>query len=297
MHPALQHVDWSSAGDEAVQTLCRLLRIDTSNPPGDTRAAAALCADALDRAGADRQVVEAAPGHVNVVGRMRARGADPPLLLNAHLDVVPAEPHGWTHPPFGGEEADGYLWGRGAVDMKNMAAMSLAVVRLLAEAGGPRRRDVIFAGVADEEAGCDHGSAFLVAQHPDLVRAGFALGEVGGFTMDVGGRAIYPIQVAEKGTCWIRARAHGTAGHGSIPRDDNAVVAMSRFLAKVGARKLKVRPSPPVERFLADLARTQAQPARALLPKLCTPRCRRWWVAPSQIALPHARSRRWSATR
>ena len=273
---AMTDSDWEDTGEAAVTLFRELLRCDTANPPGATGDAAELAAEQLRVAGVEPRILEAAPGHVNVIGRLTGSGDEPPLLLNAHLDVVPADAADWTHPPFAGEIADGYLWGRGTVDMKNMAAMSLAVMQLLARDDRPRRRDVIFAGVADEEAGCTHGSAWLVDQHAELVRAGFALGEVGGFTMDIGGRVVYPVQVAEKGVCWIRARARGTAGHGSIPREDNAVVALARFLDRAGRRKLPVHRSDAVERFIGALAAAQPQPARTVLPLLLNDRLSPW---------------------
>src|SRR5437764_619182 len=132
-------------------------------------------------------MVGATPERKNVVARLRGTGKKPPLLLSAHLDVVPAEPESWRHPPFCGEIHDGYLWGRGAIDMKHMAVMSALVVARLAREKLPLKRDVIFAGVADEEAGCDFGSKFLVDHHADLVKAEFALGEAGAFTVHIGG--------------------------------------------------------------------------------------------------------------
>jgi acetylornithine deacetylase/succinyl-diaminopimelate desuccinylase-like protein len=261
-------IDWDAEGDAAVELFRDLLRAESFNPPGNTAEAAQIAAEQLRAAGAEPELLEAAPGHVNVVARLRGSGDEPPLLLNAHLDVVPADADAWTHPPFAAEIADGYIWGRGAVDMKNMAAMSLATFRLLAEAGGPRRRDVIFVGVADEEAGCANGSAWMVAEHPEKVRAGFALGEVGGFTMRVGDSVVYPVQVAEKGVCWLKATARGPAGHGSVPRPDNAVVVLARFLERLGRRKLPVHRSPALDTFIGALAEAQSQPGRAVLPLL-----------------------------
>ena len=271
MHPALRQVDWDREGAAAVELLRDLIRFDTTNPPGDEAACAAFCADRLRDAGLEPEILTSAPGRDNVVARMTG-GVEPPLLLTAHLDVVPAEADRWTHPPFAAEIADGHVWGRGAIDMKNMAAMSLAVVGMLARCGAPLRRDVLFAGVADEEDGCAHGSAWLVERHPDKVRAGYALGEVGGFTLNVGGRAVYPVQIAEKGVCWIRARASGSTGHGSVPRADNAVVRLSEFLARVGRTRLPVHLSPAVERFVRELAATQPRPARDVLPLVLSPR-------------------------
>ena len=186
--------------------------------------------------------------------------------------MVAAEAGRWRHPPFAGEVHDGAIWGRGAVDMKQMVAMSVAVVGLLARLGVPLRRDLKLAAVADEEAGCAAGSAWLVDHHPDKVRAGHALGEVGGATFYLGGRPFYPVQVAEKGIAWLRATASGATGHGSIPRDDNAVVRLSEFLARVGRRKLPMHASPEVRRFLEALAAMQGRAGRAALPLLLRPR-------------------------
>jgi acetylornithine deacetylase/succinyl-diaminopimelate desuccinylase-like protein len=273
MHRLFTEFDWNAEGDAAVELLRELLRIDTSNPPGDEAGCAERVAERLTASGLQPRLLESAPGRVNVVARLRAdRPSAEPLLLNAHLDVVPADAEGWTHPPFAGVVDGGYLWGRGAVDMKHMAAMGLTVLDLLTRSGAPLRRDVIFAGVADEEAGCTHGSAWLVDEHPDLVRAGFALGEVGGFTMHVGDASVYPVQVAEKGVCWIRARARGTAGHGSVPREDNAVVRLADFLARLGGRRLALRPSEATERFVRGLAHTQGAVARRVLLGLLDPR-------------------------
>ena len=301
MHPLLDTVDRDRLGDEAVALLRDLLRFDTSNPPGDEAACVAFLADRLRDAGLEPRVLESAPRRHNLVVRLPAtvpatpdavggtgtaggtgtgRPGTGPLLLAAHLDVVPAEADRWTHPPFAGEVADGQVWGRGAVDMKHFAAMSAVVVALLARSGVPRRRDVVLAAVADEETGCALGSRWLVDEHPDLVRAEHALGEVGGFTQHVAGRRVYPVQVAEKGTAWLRATASGTPGHGSVPREDNAVVRLAEFVARVGRTRLPPRPSPPVEAFLTALADALAEgrPAptaaavRRALPLLASPR-------------------------
>src|SRR5262249_33814825 len=200
------------------------------------------------------QVLAGAPGRANVVARLGGSGELPPLLLTAHLDVVEADPAAWSRPPFSGDIADGFLWGRGAVDMKNMAAMSASVVGALARAGARPRRDIIFAGVADEEAGSDEGASWLVAHHPDLVRAEFALGEVGGFTMYLGGLTLYPVQVAEKGYAWIRARVRGAPGHGSMPRADSAVVRLAAAIARLGSSHLPAHRTRAFEEFIAVAA-------------------------------------------
>lgn len=272
MHPIIADTVWDDEASGALSLFQDLLRFDTSNPPGDEADCATYVADQLRDVGIEPDVVQSAPGRSNVVARLAGDGTRGPLLLNAHLDVVPVEEDRWTHPPFAGEVHDGYLWGRGAVDMKNMAAMSVAAMRLLARSGAPLRRDVIFAGVADEEAGCARGSAWLVDQRPDLVRAEYALGEVGGFTLRVGDAVVYPIQTGEKGICWLRVTAHGATGHASMPRADNAVVRLAEFLAAVGRRSLPLHVSPPVARYVRALADTQPLPARAALLALLRPR-------------------------
>jgi acetylornithine deacetylase/succinyl-diaminopimelate desuccinylase-like protein len=273
MHPLLGDVDWEREGDEAVELLRALVRFDTSNPPGDEAACIAFLAEQLREAGLEPEVLEPAPRRANLVVRLAARGDGdlPPLLLNGHVDVVPAEEGRWRHPPFAGEVHDGAIWGRGTVDMKQMVAMSTAVLCLLARLGAPLRRDLLLAAVADEEAGCAHGSAYLVANHPDKVKAGFALGEVGGFTLHAGPRPVYPVQVAEKGVCWLRARTRGATGHGSVPRPDSAVVRLAEAVARTG-RRLPPHPSPEVRRFVEALAAAQPRPARDLLPLLLQPR-------------------------
>jgi acetylornithine deacetylase/succinyl-diaminopimelate desuccinylase-like protein len=273
MHPALEQVDWDQEGAAMVELLAELLRFDTTNPPGGEAGCVAFLADTLRTAGVEPRVLSPAPGRANLVARLPGGdGGAAPLLLNGHVDVVAAEAGRWRHPPFAGEVHDGALWGRGAVDMKQMVAMSVATVGLLARLGVPLRRELKLAAVADEEAGCAAGSAWLVDHHPDQVRAGHAVGEVGGATFYLGGRPFYPVQVAEKGIAWLRASATGATGHGSVPRDDNAVVRLSEFLARVGRRKLPLHPSPEVRRLLEGLAGLSGRAGRAALPLLLSPR-------------------------
>jgi len=258
-------------GDEAVKHLQALLRIDTTNPPGNETPAAEYLADFFTRAGLAPTLIGETADRKNCIARLRGSGEKPPLLLCAHRDVVPAEPESWTHPPFGGEIHDGYLWGRGAIDMKHMAVMSALVVARLEQEGVVPKRDVIFAGVADEEAGCDHGSRWLVDHHPDLVRAEYALGEAGGFSVRLNGRVIYPIQVAEKGAVWMKLRATGRPGHGSMPRENNAIAKIGAAVSKLAATRLPQHRTQVVERYLHAVAKTQKFPASALLRRLHNP--------------------------
>jgi len=252
--------------------LCQtLLRIDTTNPPGRERAAAEVVAGELSAAGLAPIVLEMAPERTNVVARLVGTGEKPPLLLSAHLDVVEAEASAWKHPPFSGIVADGCLWGRGAIDMKNMAAMSLAILTRLAREKVKLRRDIIFAAVADEEAGCDLGSRFLVENHPDLVRAEYAIGESGGYTVHLGKATFYPIQVAEMGICWFKSRVRGEPGHGSMPREDSAVIKLAEAIARLAEKPLPVHVTPHVRDFVEGLASKQPAPLRALIQRLLHP--------------------------
>jgi acetylornithine deacetylase/succinyl-diaminopimelate desuccinylase-like protein len=257
--------------DHAFRLCQQLLRIDTTNPPGNELPAAELLADELSSAGLDPVLLQSAPGRGNVVARLRGTGDKPPLLLTAHLDVVEADPSAWDHPPFCGEVHDGCLWGRGAIDMKNMAAMSVAIITRLAREGVRPQRDLIFAGVADEEAGCRHGSLWLCENHTDLVRSEFAIGEGGGFNIQVAGRSFFTVQVAEKGVCWVRARATGEPGHGSMPREDSAVVQLSEAIARLGKRGLPRHSSEPVQGFIGALASHLPAPMRPLIKMLSSP--------------------------
>ncbi len=229
-----------------VVTLCRdLLRIDSSNygdgsGPGE-RAAAEYVMARLTEVGLDPVYLESSPGRATVV--VRTEGSDssrPALAIHGHLDVVPADAADWQVDPFAGEERDGCLWGRGAVDMKDMDAMMLAVLRDMARTGQRPPRDIVWAFFADEEAGGAHGARWLVANHPQLFEGVTeAISEVGGFCVTVstaaGPRRAYLLQTAEKGIAWLRLRATGRAGHGSVPNQDNAVVHLAQAVARIAA--------------------------------------------------------------
>ncbi len=248
-----------SLADDARRLCQALLRMDTTNPPGNERVCAEYLAESLAEVGYLPQLLEGAPNRTNLVVRHRGTGKLPPLLLTAHLDVVEADPTKWRRPPFSGDEFEGCLWGRGAIDMKNMAAMCTAIMRRLAITRTVLDRDIIFAAVADEEAGCDLGSRFLVEQHRSLVEAEYAIGEAGGFSLHLGDTTFYPVQVAEKGFCWIRARVTGEPGHGSLPRHDSAVTRLGEALAALGRTSLPVHPTSYMADFV-DAVRAR-QPA------------------------------------
>jgi acetylornithine deacetylase/succinyl-diaminopimelate desuccinylase-like protein len=238
-----------AAFDEMVGHLQALIRLRTVNPPGDEILAARYLAAVLTEAGLEPIILEPYPGRGNVIARLRGDGTGGgPLLLLAHLDVVPADAERWTRDPFSGDIADGYVYGRGAVDMKGMAAMELQVVLGLAREATAAgldpardpipglRRDLIFAGTADEESGGYLGIAWIVDNEPELLRADGCLTEAGGVSVEVGGRRFYPIQAAEKGFHRFELTVRGKAGHASVPRADNALVLAGRVLDRLSTQ-------------------------------------------------------------
>ncbi len=242
-----------------VVDLCRdLLRIDTTNT-GDLatcageRVAAEYVAEKLAEVGLTPQLFESAPGRTSVVARFA--GADPgrgALLLHGHLDVVPADASEWSVDPFGGEIRDGFLWGRGAIDMKDFDAMVLATVRHWRRTGVTPPRDLVLCYTADEEAGGTYGAHFLVDKHPELFDGCTeAIGEVGGFSYSVSNDLrLYLIQTAEKGIHWLRLHAKGRPGHGSMVHDDNAVTALAEAVARIGRHRFPLVMTPAVAEFL-----------------------------------------------
>ena len=250
----------ATAQDEVAALCSDLIKIDTTNPgdhsgPGE-RAAAERVAVLLADAGLEPTVLESRPGRASVVTRISGTDpARPALLIHGHLDVVPATAADWQVPPFSGEISGGCVWGRGAVDMKDMDAMILTVVRQRLREGRRPPRDVVLAFVADEEAGGTWGARWLVDSHPELFEGVTeAIGEVGGFSATIGGQRIYPIQTAEKGMAWMRLTARGTAGHGSMLQPDNAVTELAETVARIGRHEWPVRLTPSVRAFLAAAA-------------------------------------------
>jgi acetylornithine deacetylase/succinyl-diaminopimelate desuccinylase-like protein len=253
----------TDAARSDVVELCRdLLRIDTTNT-GDTdtskgeRAAAEYVAAKLAEVGLDPQITESAPRRTSVVARVP--GTDPgrgALLVHGHLDVVPADASEWSAHPFSGELRDGYLWGRGAIDMKDFDAMVLAVVRHWHRFGVAPGRDLVLAFTADEEAGGDLGAHHLVDHHPEWFDGCTeAIGEVGGFSYTVSDDLrLYLIETAEKGIDWLRLHARGRPGHGSMLNDDNAVTALAEAVARVGRHRFPIRLTATVRAFLAEVS-------------------------------------------
>src|SRR4051794_10047459 len=227
-----------TAQDEVADLLADLIGINTSNPTHAERPAAEWVAEKLDEVGIESQIIEAAPGRASTIARIEGSELSrKPLLIHGHLDVVPADPAEWSVDPFAGEVRDGYVWGRGAIDMKDMDAMTLALVREWARTGRKPPRDVVLAFVADEEAGGRLGAHHLVDHHPELFAdCTEAISEVGGFSVSLDDQTrLYLIQTAEKGINWLRLKAKGAPGHGSMGHRDNSGTRLAAAGTPIGA--------------------------------------------------------------
>jgi len=258
---------------EVVDICSDLIRIDTTNfgdssGPGERKAAEHV-AGLLSDVGIEPELFESEPGRTSVVARWGGRGdgSGDPLLLHGHLDVVPADAEDWQVHPFSGEIQDGYVWGRGAVDMKDFDAMLLSVARARARAGAVPPRPMVLCFTADEEAGGHKGAEHLVTQHCDLIAdCTEAIGEVGGFSTTVRGQRLYLIEAAEKGMAWMRLTTRGHAGHGSMRHPDNAVTELAAAVARIGAHEWPVRLTPSMQVLLSavgEIAGVEATPENA----------------------------------
>ncbi len=257
-----------------VVEICRdLIRMDTTNygdgsGPGERKAAEHVAA-LLDEVGIEAELFEGAPGRTNVVARWGGASGTTrdPLLLHGHLDVVPANADDWSVAPFSGEVQDGYLWGRGAVDMKDFDAMLLSLVRARARAGAEPERPMVLCFTADEEAGGHQGAEQVVVQRPDLLEGCTeGIGEVGGWSATVRGRRFYLVEAAEKGMAWMRLTATGNAGHGSMVHPDNAVTRLAQAVARIGRHEWPVQLTPAMQVLLSsvgELAGVEATPDNA----------------------------------
>ena len=246
--------------DETIRICRELIQIPSVNygdGQGDEKEVANHVVKLLGEVGIVSKIYESAPGRCNVIARIKGSDSDlPGLVVHGHLDVVPANASDWSVDPFKAEVKDGYIWGRGAVDMKNMNAMIIATVRDWRRTGFVPKRDIVLAFFADEEAGSIFGSHFMVDNHPEVF-AGCteAISEVGGFSVTLGnGRRLYLIETAEKGIHWMRLTAHGRAGHGSLMNEENAVSLISEAVAKIGNHQWPQRYSVTVKTFFKKIA-------------------------------------------
>lgn len=249
------HFTLSQSEKEEVLTLFQeLLRFDTTNPGREEAPLIRHVESILRREGIPAQILEKVPGRSNLVARLRSKGKGPSLLLTAHVDVVPAEDEGWKFPPFSATIHDGWIYGRGAVDMKHFAAMALYVFLLLHRRKVPLKGDLVLALVADEEMGCTLGMKWLCEEHYDLLRADYGLTEVGGFPVKLrNGKVVFPLQMAEKGFLWLKVRTRGEPGHGSLPHEEQAVARLAQAIVRITRSPLPFRLTPPTSLFLEAL--------------------------------------------
>jgi acetylornithine deacetylase/succinyl-diaminopimelate desuccinylase-like protein len=228
-----------------IELLQNLIRFDTTNPPGNEIDCVNYIHRLLTDAGVDTWIFAKDPNRPNLIARLPGKGAASPLLLYGHVDVVTTEGQDWTHPPFGGEIHDGYIWGRGALDMKSGAAMMLAAVLRAKAEGRSLPGDIVLAILCDEEAGGVYGAMYMVDEHPDQFEGvKYALGEFGGASFYIAGKTFYPIQVAEKQICWMRGTIRGPGGHGSRPMRGGAMAKLGRVLQRLDESRLPVHITP-----------------------------------------------------
>src|SRR6266849_4141992 len=231
MVQSTNEINWQEVGEETITRLRGLLRLDTRNPPGNEIRAAEYLRSLLEAEGISGEILGPSLDRGTFIARLRGDGSASPLLLMSHTDVVAVEPEKWTHDPFSGDIADGFIYGRGALDMKHMVTMEAMTMLLLKRSGARLKRDVIFMAAADEEVGGHQGAGWVVEHSPELIQSEYALNEGGGSGFEINGRHYYPVQTAEKGTVRFRIRTHGRPGHGSIPHDENAILKLAAILA------------------------------------------------------------------
>jgi acetylornithine deacetylase/succinyl-diaminopimelate desuccinylase-like protein len=251
-------MDWNKETDEVVDRLRRMIRFDTTNPPGDEIELALALAAEVKEQGLDAEVVESGERRGNLAVRLRGDGSERPVLLMSHLDVVPAEPDQWTHPPFSGSLADGYVWGRGAIDSKLTGAVQLQALLMAHRLKLPLKRDLVLIAAADEERGGECGMEWLAKNRPSLFDAEYGINEGGGFAVMIDGSPVYGCQVGEKGSASVDLVAKGMPGHSSVPHQENSIVRLGPVLARLGERKLPHQPPASVQAFFEHSARAQS---------------------------------------
>lgn len=242
--------------EEVTNLLSDLIRINTTNPPGNETEAAQYLANNLKKEGFKCELFESSPGRGNIITRLKSTGEKPSLLLLSHLDVVAADSREWSVDPFGGLVEDGFIWGRGALDMKGMTVIELMALKLLKRNCVDLKGDVIFAATADEEKGGALGVNYLIDNYPKKIIADYVLNEGGGLAIPINNKNVYTIQTAEKGILWFKIKAKGVSGHGSIPdAADNAIIRMTNVIKKLGNYPSKILLGQTMKKFLSEIAR------------------------------------------
>jgi acetylornithine deacetylase/succinyl-diaminopimelate desuccinylase-like protein len=242
-------IKWDEVKDEALGYFQKYLQIDTTNPPGNEGPAADFLTAILKRAGLSVQAFEAEPGRPSIICRLKGDGSKGAIVLLHHMDVVPVEREKWSVDPFGGDISDGFIWGRGSVDMKGLGIMELMAFLLIHRLDRPLKRELIYMAVPDEETGGGVGAEWLAKNHADKCRAEFMLNE-GGAGWKFGGRSGFHFGIGEKGPLWLRVKTEGPPGHGSVPLDDNAILRLNKALARIAEYKPPLRIVDEIRGFL-----------------------------------------------
>ncbi len=250
-------INWQEVGEETVTHARGLLRLDTRNPPGNEVLAAQYLQALFATEGIAGEIVGPSADRGTFIARLKGDGSAPPILLMSHTDVVAVEQEKWTHSPFSGDIEEGFLYGRGALDMKQMVTMEAMVMLLLKRAGVALKRDVIYMAAADEECGGREGASWVVEHCPELIQAEYALNEGGGTGSEINGLHYYPVQTAEKGTVRFRIRTYGKPGHGSVPHGENAILKLAAILSKLTPNLLPVHFTSTLRGYIAGIAATQ----------------------------------------
>jgi acetylornithine deacetylase/succinyl-diaminopimelate desuccinylase-like protein len=248
-------LDWNALGDEAITLLSQYVQINTTNPPGDEIKAARFLKSLFDKEGIENQIFEAAPGRASIFARLKGDGSKKAVVLLNHMDVVPVDQRYWTADPFGGVIKDGFIWGRGTLDMKGTGIVEAMSMIVLKRQNASLKGDVIFLGVADEEEGGAKGAGYMTKEHADLLKGvGVVINEGGSiFTADSGEVLFYSIDVAERSPLWLKLTATGVPGHGSLPRADSAANKLVRALERVINYKTPLKVLPDVQRYFAEI--------------------------------------------
>ncbi|HMO94877.1 MAG TPA: M20/M25/M40 family metallo-hydrolase, partial [Tepidiformaceae bacterium] len=250
-------INWDTYADEAIDILCRFLRVDTSNPPGYERLACDFLGEILAREGIPYELYDAGNNRVSLRAVLKGNGSKRPFMLLNHTDVVPVEREYWEIEPFSGAIKDDYIWGRGALDMKGLGIAQLMTFITLKRLGISLARDVVFFAQADEEAGSEYGMRFIEREHPETLDAEYIINEGGGGTTEMFGvkRPVYNIAVTEKGPLWLRLVAEGRPGHGSVPHDDNALDRLVRALYRIQTWDRPLTVNPVLNEYFGRLAK------------------------------------------
>ena len=254
------------------ELLQNLIRFDTTNPPGNEADCVAYINDLLQRAGFETAIFAKKETRPSLIARLAGQGKAAPLMLYGHVDVVTTSKQAWTHPPFEAKIADNFIWGRGALDMKSAIAMMLAAILRAKADGFAPAGDIILAILADEEGGGGYGANYLVENHPEIFKkTRYAIGEFGGYTQFVGSKKFYPIQIAEKQVCWIKATLQGPGGHGSRPMRGGAMAKLARFLHQLDTSRLRVHITPVARRMIEVISSNLPFPKNIIFRQLLNP--------------------------